>query len=286
MSQFIAIDVETANPDPGSICQVGVVKFRDGQVVDTFKTLVDPEDYFDSMNTAIHGITASMVQRAPTFPMVYKFLQRDYSRDIIVHHTAFDRLSLCRAAKRYNLPDPIFKWLDSARVARRTWDEVRYRGYGLRDLADRFGIQFNHHDAAEDARAAGEIILHAIESSGHSLDEWLTLAYKRPGGWGSSNVARDGDPDGEWYGETVVFTGALSMPREKAAQLAAAHGCKVDNGVTKRTTWLVVGDQDPRALKGAEKSSKHRKAEEMIQKGYEIRMLKETDFFELIGLDN
>ena len=42
--QFVAIDVETANADMGSICQVGLAKFVDGKVAEEWCTLVDPED--------------------------------------------------------------------------------------------------------------------------------------------------------------------------------------------------------------------------------------------------
>ena len=59
---FVAIDVETANADVGSICQVGMAHFVDGQIVDEWSTLVDPEDYFDGMNVSIHGIEPHMVR--------------------------------------------------------------------------------------------------------------------------------------------------------------------------------------------------------------------------------
>ena len=79
----------------------------------------------------------------------------------------------------------------------------------------------------------------------------------------------------------IVFTGALTMPRREAADIAASIGCDVDAGVTKRTTLLVVGDQDVQRLAGHKKSSKHRKAEQLIQAGQPIRILRETDFREL-----
>ena len=53
---FVVIDVETANPDPSSICQVGVASFREGQLHGSWESLVNPEDYFDGINLAIHGI--------------------------------------------------------------------------------------------------------------------------------------------------------------------------------------------------------------------------------------
>jgi DNA polymerase-3 subunit epsilon len=47
--QFVAIDVETANPDFASICQIGLARFKDGQLVDTWEALIDPDDYFDGI---------------------------------------------------------------------------------------------------------------------------------------------------------------------------------------------------------------------------------------------
>ena len=83
-------------------------------------------------------------------------------------------------------------------------------------------------------------------------------------------------PEGALYGEILVFTGALEIPRREAADLAAVIGCQVASGVTKKTTLLVVGDQDIEKLAGRDKSSKHRKAEELIEKGTPIRILKES----------
>jgi len=66
--------------------------------------------------------------------------------------------------------------------------------------------------------------------------------------------------------------------------MAAAIGCRVGQGVTKKTTLLVVGDQDIKRLAGHKKSSKHRKAEALISEGQPIRVLRETDFQELVRL--
>lgn len=88
------------------------------------------------------------------------------------------------------------------------------------------------------------------------------------------------------YGEILVFTGALEIPRREAADLAASIGCMVAAGVTKKTTLLVVGDQDITKLAGKSKSSKHTKAEQLIAKGQEIRIIKESDFKELVDQAN
>ena len=65
---FVAIDVETANPNMGSICQIGIARFAEGELVDEWVSLVDPEEYFDAVNTSIHGIDQSIVQGKPKLP--------------------------------------------------------------------------------------------------------------------------------------------------------------------------------------------------------------------------
>ena len=147
------------------------------------------------------------------------------------------------------------------------------------------GIEFQHHAALEDARAAGEILLRAIVQTGLSVADWLVRVTRPINSTSASGyVAREGNPEGVLFGETVVFTGTLSLARSEAADLAAKVGCDVAGSVTKATTLLVVGDQDIRMLAGNEKSSKHRKAEGLIAKGQAIRILTEKDFAHLIGV--
>lgn len=78
-------------------------------------------------------------------------------------------------------------------------------------------------------------------------------------------IARKGHGDGPLLGETIAFTGRLSMSRELAAMQASFVGAEIADSVSKRTTILVVGDQDLRVTKGQE-SAKHRRAEELIQR--------------------
>jgi len=285
---FVAIDVETANSDLASICQVGLVRFLNGRVVDKWESLLDPEDYFDGINISIHGIDEDAVVGAPKFPQISLFLSKQLIGTVVACHTPFDRAAIGALFSKYDINLPEILWLDTARVVRRTWLDLSRRGYGLLNVAEKLGIQFSHHNALEDARAAGEILVQAITESGLSLEEWIVRA-KQPirapiGGNRSERITRDGDPEGPLSGEIAVFTGALSIPRHEAADIAAHAGCQVDESVTKRTTLLIVGDQDVRKLAGHEKSSKHRKAEEFISKGQSIRILRETDFRSLIAI--
>ena len=277
---FAAVDVETANADLSSLCQVGIVTFENGSLKEKWETLVNPEDEFDGVNISIHGITEENVKDSPTWPGAYENIRARLAGRIVAAHTHFDASALAQAAAKYKLPPIECIWLDTAKVARRAWPEFSQSGYGLKHVAKGLGISFEHHDAAEDARAAGEILLRAIQDTGISLNDWLKLV-KQP--IGAISTVMGGDPEGALHGEVIVFTGALAITRAEAARLAASAGCDVSPGVNSKTTLLVVGDQDIRALAGHEKSNKHRKAEDLISKGQSIRILRETDFKFLIS---
>jgi DNA polymerase-3 subunit epsilon len=283
---FVVIDVETANADLASICQVGIASFRDGELADAWVSLVNPDDYFSAVNVSIHGIDNYQVRDAPTWADVFPDIASRLQNRISVCHTPFDRLALARACHRYNLGACECKWLDSARVVRRAWPQFSKSGYGLSNVAAHFGIEYKAHDALEDARCAGLLLLHAISETGLSPELWLTRVTQPIDLHGQASkqlIRRDGNPDGELFGQILVFTGSLSIPRREAADAAAAAGCRVDSSVTQHTTILVVGDQDLRMLAGHEKSSKHIKAEQLISKGQPIRILGESDFMRIVS---
>jgi DNA polymerase III subunit epsilon len=285
---FVALDVETANADMASICQIGIARFQNGTVADEWKTYVDPQDYFDAINVSIHGIDESVVEGAPTFGALTNTIQDALRDTVVVTHTAFDKVALHQAGTKCQALPLTCTWLDSACVARRTWKEFSKSGYGLLNVCEAIGYKYRPHDALEDAKAAGQIMLAAMAQSGVDLNGWLTRvrqpidpSHERIA---RERIARNGNPKGELYGEVLVFTGALTIPRHEAADCAAQMGCEVDECVTKRTTILVVGDQDVQRLAGHKKSRKHRRAEELISKGQAIRILRETDFHELVIL--
>ncbi len=281
---FIAIDVETANADMASICQIGLAKYCNGELTDEWCSLVNPNDYFDFYNVDVHGIEPQMVNGAPTFTELISIL-RDYMQGMVcVSHTSFDRVSISRANNKYNLEQLPCVWLDSARVARRAWQQFSQKGYGLQSICNHLGYEFRHHDALEDAKAAGFVLLSAVQKTGIQLEDWLERIHQPidlSQGDYTATTKSEGNPEGDLFGEYLCFTGTLQIPRREATALAAQAGCNV-GGLTKKTTLLVVGDQDISRLAGQEKSSKHRKAEDLISEGQRIRILQESDFLELL----
>lgn len=280
---FYAIDVETANANQASICQIGIAAFQNGEVTDVWETLVDPQDYFDPFNVRIHGISEQQVSGAPSFQDIIPELRSRLEGNIAVHHMPFDRNAINQASRKYGEEAPQTTWLDSASVTRRAWPQFGRKGYGLANITSFLGIDLrNHHDALSDAKAAGYVLVHACRETGKSPEDWLTSLKPSSRTGGSTPIRLEGNADGPLLGERIVFTGALSMVRSEAARLAAEAGCQVGSNVTQKTTILVVGLQTS-YLGGYEKSSKHRKAESMSEKGIPIQIISEEDFISLVA---
>ena len=73
--RYIAFDVETPNARNNRMSAIGVTVVEDGQIVDSFSSLVNPETRFDRFNIALTGITPAMAADAPTFPELWPGLQ-------------------------------------------------------------------------------------------------------------------------------------------------------------------------------------------------------------------
>ena len=171
--EFIAIDVETANANMASICQIGLAHYKNSKLIEEFSTYIDPQDYFDSTNISIHGINDDTVVGAPTIKEASSQLYTYLDKRVAVCHTHFDRVSIKQACTRNSIRIPECTWLDSACVARRAWPDLRSGGYGLHNICRALGYEVKHHDALEDAKAAGYILLSASKECNLDIQGWL-----------------------------------------------------------------------------------------------------------------
>jgi DNA polymerase III subunit epsilon len=129
VKNFIAMDVETANADMASICQIGIARFENGIFAGGWKSYVDPQDDFDEINVGIHGIDEAVVVGAPTFGSIANKVASDMNGHIVVTHTTFDKVAIYEAGTKCKVSLPSCTWLDSACVARRAWKELSRSGY-------------------------------------------------------------------------------------------------------------------------------------------------------------
>jgi DNA polymerase-3 subunit epsilon len=169
---YVVLDLETANADCASICQIGFVAVEAGRVLETGVHLVDPQAPFDPWNVRIHGIEASRVQGSPTWPELHADLAQRLKGRVVVTHGPFDRVAMTRACEKHGLARVEALWLDNQRVVRRTWTQFARRGYALDNLARHFGIPLRHHDALEDAVATERIFRRALEDSRMTARQW------------------------------------------------------------------------------------------------------------------
>ncbi len=271
---FVVVDVETACSRSSSICQIGIVGFRDGREVEAFETLVDPRDEFDDFNVRLHGISPNHVRGRPTFSALHSVVNARLGGQITVAHSSFDKGALASACERHALPNISTRWLDSVLVARRAWPELSSHRLNL--LADYLGIEHRHHDALSDARAAGMVIVRAIDHTGISLDDWLKPRVRT-----EPTLKRAGGA-GPLAGHSVSFTGEFSVTKAELADQLAAAGAATTPGPTRKTTIFVVGQQDPASLAGKAKSTKHLKAEMLIASGQDIQVVDEAGLRKLM----
>lgn len=279
--RFIALDVETACSDNASICQIGLACVQPNNEIQTFSILVNPGTRFDAFNTQLHGIGPDYVADAPRFQDAWDVLLPLLTSHHLIQHSNFDRQAINAACGSCGISVPELRWSDSVQIARRAWPELRGNGgHGLANLKRTLNLQFHHHDAGEDARAAALVVLHAELHLQLPFTELVKPVAKKNH---SAPITMDGNPKGALAGTVVVFTGSLGMTRKEAAELAARAGMTVKPGVTKETTHLVVGDQDLSELAGHTKSSKHRKADDMKRAGHPICIIGESTFKSLVA---
>lgn len=165
---FTAIDFETANNSPASPCAVGLVKVRDGKIVDGLATLIKPpypNDYFNAGNIKVHGIRPSDTDDAPTWAEVLPLLLAFTGDDVLVAHNAmFDMSVLRKSAEAINESLPEISYACSLEISRKTYNLESYR---LNAVSYAIGHEeFKHHDALADADACARIIVHAANRHG------------------------------------------------------------------------------------------------------------------------
>lgn len=173
---FSAIDFETANSNSASACSVGLIRVREGVVVDRQYWLIQPPEAFAAFlpwNIKIHGITPEQVEFAESWeqqlPRLLDFLGDDI---VVAHNAGFDMGVIKGACAATIQPTPKLRYLCSVQVARKTYELPSYK---LPSAAAAAGFrEFSHHDALADAEASAAIISDA--AGRHGVDDLDALA--------------------------------------------------------------------------------------------------------------
>lgn len=173
MKDFAAIDFETANRHSSSICSVGVVIVRGGEITQKLYRLVHPApNYYNPGNIAVHGIKKEDTDPADYFPEVWAEISQ-YINDLplVAHFSQFDEGCLRAAHARYELPYPNYKFYCTCKASRKVFGYT-LPNHKLPTVAKKCGYDLSqHHHALADAEAAAAIVLGIERITGVSFED-------------------------------------------------------------------------------------------------------------------
>lgn len=161
MMNFAAIDFETATAARNSACSVAVVEVRDGQLYDAYYTLIQPPaNRYNWFNTRIHGITREDTANVPGFADIWAELRTHLEgRIVVAHNSSFDMSVLRACLTESGLPAPMFLYCDTVKISQKVWPELE--NHKLDTVGSFLHIDFNHHNALDDARTCAAIPIYA-----------------------------------------------------------------------------------------------------------------------------
>ncbi len=284
---FVGIDFETLYPQRVSACSVGMVKYIDGKIVDTYYKLIRPPfDYpgkCGSVLTWIHGLTVDMVKDEKTFeellPEMEHFVE---GLPLVAHNACVERACIRDASAYYgvetkldfeNIYDTLF--LSRQAEAKLGISEEGPGTHQLDTVCKRFGISGNnHHNALADAEMSGNlmVLFQKILSEGETVEVSETPATPKHKYNPEDKVQRtdlESVADNPFKNQVVVLTGFIKSDSQEYAHKLNELGAIIKDGVNKKTNILITGyNAGP---------SKMQKAQE-----FGARIMSEEEFKEII----
>jgi DNA polymerase III subunit epsilon len=281
-------------------------------------------DHFDYHNVRIHGIRADDVAGQPRFGELFPEIGAFIGGDILAAHNAAFDLGVIRSGLEVSgLPGPAYDYVCTVMLSRRCYSLVSNSLPFAAEEAG-VPLVNHHDAAEDARACAGILIDIARRNQANSIAElYLSLGLVMPrqqafnpaadvlskaslaalaaaagstaapvrpfqSGWPEEGPNPLPNPDAEpghpLYGQTVVFTGELSMGRPEAKKRSADVGARPESRVTGRTTVLVVGDGFVASdLRSGRLTGKARRVLELHERGQAIEVLSEGEFLQMVG---
>ncbi len=292
---FTVIDLETTGyaPQYDEIIEISAIRVRDGQPVETFSSFVKPEMPVDEFITSLTGITNDMLATAPRPAEIFPAARDFIGADVVVGwNVSFDVNFLYDWFSRVLSVPFTNDFIDSLRIARKILPDLPH--HRLDDVADHYGIHpEQRHRALADCQTTLDCFAHlrtevtALGSIDEVLRSWQRPQYRPYRKIDLHTITTDKtdfNPDHPLYGRHCVFTGTLDrMTRSEAAQIVVDLGGICDNSVSKKTNFLILGNNDYcKSIKDG-KSTKHKRAEELKLAGCDIEIIPENVFYDMIA---
>ena len=164
MKDFAAIDFETANEWPSSVCSVGIVVVREGRITDSFYSLIHPEpEYYQWFCRRVHGLSAADTEDAPVFPDVWeRIAPLIEGLPLVAHNAPFDEACLKAVFQVYQMDYPDYVFLDTLTASRRHFGHL-LPNHRLQTVSAACGYELTrHHHALADAEACAHIAIRLL----------------------------------------------------------------------------------------------------------------------------
>ncbi|MFD1418044.1 3'-5' exonuclease [Companilactobacillus keshanensis] len=164
---FVAMDFETANGHRTSACSLALVLVRNSQIVDSFYTLINPQENFSPRNIQIHHIRPQDVQDAPTFDKVWPHIQPlfDTSHLVAAHNASFDNSVLKNTLTNYGIFPPKYLTIDTVKTSRKFYPDMPNHKLDTVSRNLRIDLE-HHHNALDDSIACAKILLKTEQEFG------------------------------------------------------------------------------------------------------------------------
>jgi len=162
ITDFAAIDFETANYHRSSVCSVGVVIVRNGVIADRVYRLIRPEPEWYSYSM-VHGITAEDTANEKQFPLVWKAIEPHIAGlPLVAHNSPFDASCLRAAHSAYQMDYPNYIFYCTCQASRKVFGKL-LPNHQLVTVAAHCGYNLkNHHHALADAEACAMVAMQIL----------------------------------------------------------------------------------------------------------------------------
>lgn len=260
--EYVAIDFEKLNDSQLSVCEVGLVFFKDGKEVGSpYHSYINPVGELNRNDWAkrnLSHISDEMLFEAPSYDKLFPILQQKIQDKILVAHSKGADLNyIYHLEEHYNLPKLYSKWIDTKEIAQYLEKDVNLLGLYLQ----LFGKQFiDHHKALEDARACGQILerlsslvdinqfIHHIEYLPSEKKQGYDDLNTRHTQYGTSNVTVDGlvfnhdkiTSSSFFQDKTVVLSGMTTNEKNEIKYALGRLGAKCSSGLSRKTNVFIT----------------------------------------------
>lgn len=312
---YVVLDIETTGLSAAydNIIEIALLKIKDGNEVDRFQSLIQPpayEYYFydneeipenievqtdengnrytttfvDDFISDLTGITDEMLKNAPVFEDISTKIYDFIGDSIIVGYNVHFDLNFLIDNFESTLNKPLTNdFVDLLRLSRKIFPDLE--NHKLITLSETFQLDTGeHHRALADCIITNNL-LNKINTVVYEKNIDLKELFKTyPTDLskiqGDKNLLDSSHP---LYEKNCVFTGKLELlQRTEAAYLVASIGGIPQNGITKDTNFLIIGNLDYSKNIKDGKSSKQKKAEKLILSGSDLKIITESDFYDLV----